>query len=128
MCAGGYMSLYSAFEYREKFAIVGRVCESDIVTIMAELDPFLYGFFFALALGERLDLLRPVVDEIEHDLEYDTTHKLSRISIHMKIVTQPIKKQEYPMVNRYLNDAISAFLGSRTKDIVGEIMDDIPRK
>jgi len=101
------------FEYRESFAVPQLLTSDEVTALLAELDPFLDGFFLGLAHENVFDLLCPVVDSFEHTVIDDEKLGISRIKVLIKISMKMVTQQEYPTLQRCFNDAISAFLGSR---------------
>ena len=92
------------FEYIESFGIQGVVSPEIIIERFAELDSFIDGFFFALAHENVFDILYPMVQ------------KINQIVIKIQILFDEVIENEYSNVQQYLNNAMTAFLGSRFPD------------
>jgi len=100
------------FNFQQKFGTAGNIQSDDVTTILAELDPFLDGFFLGVALEKKIPILNPIVESIQHIEQYDETIGYTRVSISLNVSMNWIDDLITESQSSFIN-AMNAFLGSR---------------
>ena len=106
------MSQKLILQFQQKFGVLGNVQSDDVTTRLAELDPFLDGFFLGVVLEKRIPSLNPIVESMQHMERYDEVIDYTRISIAVNV------SMNWPAdltteIQTAFNNSMDAFLGSR---------------
>ena len=106
--------------YQEKFGVPGEMSNEDVNALLAEMDPFLDGYFMALALERHEAPVAPVIDALKVLVEYDEKITYTRIDLAVKVLFEPVSESRLQKTYGDLTSALSAFMGSRFPNAEGE--------
>jgi len=104
----------TSFEYKETFAVPGAITSEEVTCRMAELDPFLEGYFLGLAQGEKFPLWVPAVDSFQHTVIDEEKFGFSRVHIEVGIIFL-YEEDSYRSgeARAHFDTAMNAFLKTR---------------
>jgi len=108
------------FHYEERFACPERLSGDEVTARLAELDPFLEGYFLGLAKAGTEDLVNPMVERLNHALQVDEEKEVSVVSVSIDVLMVNVGGWEGRRLRQAFTDVMTAFLRTRFPTFGGE--------